>query len=195
MDEECPLVGKLNSCAAQSEKMAGRPSVRAIAEQYYNSPDALHGDHTPEVTILQERPVHRMMIYMHAQGASIPDIALNTGYSKMMVGQILRQPWARQRLLQILNETGRDAVRHFLTNEIAPSLEVLREVRDDAEEKGATRIIAADKILDRALGKATVTVESNITSRSVPADLQRIEADLQSTREQLAARGVSDGAN
>lgn len=195
MNEEHPLVGELSGTPTRNDRLASQARIRAAAAEYYGLPEALHGDRPPSIEILSERPVHRMMIYMHAQGASIADIAQNTGYAKAVVGQILRQPWARQRLLQILNETGRDAVRHFLTNEIAPSLEVLREVRDDTEEKGATRIIAADKILDRALGKATVTVESNITSRSVPADLQRIEADLQSTREQLAARGVSDGAN
>jgi len=177
----------------KSEAVAGRPDVRAIAESYYGSSDALHGDSVPEVTILNEKPIHRLMIYLHAQGASISDIAKHVGYSKVMVGQILRQPWARQRLIQLLNETGKDAVKHFLTNEVAPSLEVLREVRDDTSEKGNTRIMAASAILDRALGKPTVNVVTDNTNRNLPASAAAIDAELASVRSQLKAKGLDDG--
>lgn len=179
----------------QSEKLAGRMDVQAIAADYFGSSEALYGDKVPSITIMSEKPIHRMMVYLHGQGASIADIAQHTGFTKSFVGQVLKQPWARQRLVQILNETGRDAVKHFLTHEIAPSLEVLREIRDDGSQKGATRAMAADKILDRALGKPTVSIESNNTNKQVPADIQRIEADLKSVREQLASRGVPDGTN
>lgn len=179
----------------KSESVAGRPNVRAVAESYYGSPEALHGDTVPEVTIQNEKPIHRMMIYLHAQGASITDIAKHLGYSKVAVGQILRQPWARQRLLQILNETGKDAVKHFLTNEIAPSLEVLREVRDNGAEKGNVRVLAASAILDRALGKPTVSIVSDNTNRAIPADASRIDAEIAAVRKQLEAKGQSDGTN
>lgn len=178
----------------QSESVAMRPNVRAVAEAYYGSTDALHGDRVPDTTIQTERPIHRMMIYLHAMGASIRDIAKQTGYSYASVSQILRQPWARQRLIQILNECGRDQVKHFLSNEIAPSLEVLREVRDDVSTAPNVRVIAADKILDRALGKATVHVESNSTmlTGKIPDEVARIDADLRAVREQLSNRGVTD---
>lgn len=184
-------VSDQNGSAAQTEAVAARPDVGAIAAAYFDDPDRLQGDRVPETTIMTERPVHRMMIYLNAQGASPKEIANQTGYSYASVTQLLRQPWARQRLLQILKETGQDAVKHFLTNEISPSLEVLRAVRDDGTEKGATRVIAADKILDRALGKATVHVESNSTilSGKIPDEVARIDAELKSVRGQLAQKG------
>lgn len=188
-----PTAGGSN---AKAELNADRPDVAALAAAYFENPDALAGDSIGEVTIQKERPIHRMMIWMHAQGGKISDIATHTGYSPQMVRTILRQPWARQRLLQILKETGLDAVKHFLTHEVAPSLEVLREIRDgEIPGKASDRAGAANSILDRALGKATVHIESSGTIKNVPADLQRLEADIAATRQQLAERGQIENGN
>lgn len=175
---------------AAVEKHATNPAMVAVAESYFSDPERLSGDRLPDTVIQNERPVHRMMIWMHAQGAGVKDIATHTGYTEGAVRNILRQPWARQRLLQILKETGLDAVKHFLTHEVAPSLEVLREIRDgEIPGKASDRAGAANSILDRALGKPTVHVESDSTTRNVPADLQRLEAEIAATRQQLAERG------
>ena len=184
----------VNKGAEKSESTAGRQNVVEIASEYFESADRLHGDRVPETTIMSEKPIHRMMIYLHARGASVADIANHTGYHKQTVSQILRQPWARQRLLQILNECGIDHVKHFLTHEVAPSLEVLREVRDTAA-KPSDRTAAANAILDRALGKPTVHIESDNTTRNVPADMQRIDAEIAAVRKQLEGKGEITGAN
>ena len=183
--------GKGRQGSAQTtENRCGDPAVAAAAEAYFTDPERLHGDKAPNFIIQHERPMHRMMIYMHAQGASVGDIATQTGFSKSAVQNILRQPWARQRLVQILKESGFDAVKHFLTHEVAPSLEVLREIRD-GEIPGRTsdRLSASNAILDRALGKPTVHVESDNTTRTVPADIQRLEAEIAETRKQIEQRG------
>lgn len=198
LDGEHPLGGRVyvpvhnspGATTAKSELLASDPVVALAAESYYSDPDRLHGDQVPDCTIKKETPTHRLMIWMHAQGASVADIAKHTNYSTAMVRTTLKQPWARQRLLQILKETGADAVKHFLTHEVAPSLEVLREIRDgDIPGRTSDRAAAANSILDRALGKPTVHVESDTTTRSVPADIQRLEADLAATRKQLEERG------
>lgn len=166
------------------------PAVAAAADAYFEDSERLHGDKAPNLTIQREQPIHRMMIYMHAQGASAADISRQTGYTKHTVQQVLRQPWARQRLLQILKETCQDEVKHFLTHEVAPSLQVLREIRDgDIPGKTSDRASAANSILDRCLGKPTVHVESDNTNRTVPADLQRIEAEIAAARKALEERG------
>lgn len=172
---------------------AARPEVAAAAREYFEDPDRLHGDRVPSVTVLTEKPVHRMMIMLHAMGKTQKEIAEATGYSAAGVGQILRQPWARQRLLAYLKEAGQDAIQHFLKNETSNSLEVLREIRDDAKERGATRVAAANAILDRALGKPIAKVETDNTNRTVPADISSIEAEISRIREQLKAKGVPDG--
>lgn len=180
----------------KAETNAFRPGVVAVAEEYFGSTARLHGDRVSEVTIQNEKTVHRLMIYLHAQGASVKDIAHQTGYTPTTVSTVLRQPWARIRLTQILAECGIDQVKHFLTHEVAPSLEVLRELRDDTNQKGPTRAIAANSILDRALGKPVAHIESDSTTRHIPADLVRIEADIAATRKALEERGaLADGTS
>lgn len=176
---------------ATVENVAGRPEVRAAAEAYFEDPERLHGDRVAEQTILTEQPIHRMMVYLHSCGATAADIAQQTSYSKQYVTQVLRQPWARSRLVQLLNETGRDMVEHFKQHQVLPSLEVLQEIRDDAKVAASARINAANSILDRALGKPTVHVQSDNTNRSVPADVQRLDAELAAVRKQLEEKGAS----
>lgn len=173
---------------ATSEAIAVRPDVAAAAKEYFESEDRLHGDKVPELTILKEQPHHRMMVYLHASGAKATDIAEQTGYTSTYVAQVLRQPWARSRLVQILKECGKDRVKHFLTHEVAPSLEVLREIRDNRSAKEASRLTAANSILDRALGKPTVHVESDNTNRNVPDDMARIDQELKSLKQQINGR-------
>lgn len=171
---------------------AGNEANRQIAEEYFSDPDRLHGDKLSSTSTLTEKPIHRAWIYLHAQGATPREIADRTGYSYSAVASVLRQPWARQRLVQVLKETGQDQVKHFLKNEISPSLEVLREVRDNAKAKSSERISAANSILDRALGKPTVHIEADNTNRNVPADLQRLDAEIDSVKKLLNSRGVED---
>ena len=182
-------------CSTAAIKHAWKPEVQAIAEEYFTSPDRLHGDTVPSQTIAKEQPIHRMMLWMHAQGANVADIARNTGYTPGAVRNVIRQPWARARLVQILKETGLDPVKHFLSHEVAPSLETFREVRDDPKSPPMAKLTAADKILDRALGKPIAKIESDNTNRNVPADLQRLEQEIADTRKALGERGLLENAN
>lgn len=166
------------------------PAVQEYAEQYFENPDRLAGDKPATNAIITEKPIHRSIIYLHACGASPADIASQTGFTVHHVRHILRQPWARQRLVQILNETGRDRVKHFLQQEVSSSLEVLREVRDDSNASAAARIAASNAILDRALGKPVAFTESKSTITNIPAEAARIDAELRSVREQLASKGA-----
>jgi DNA-binding MarR family transcriptional regulator len=187
------LPPRISTCDAKQKTSNNLDDARAqlAAETYFKSGDALHGDTLPVLALASEKPIHRVMIYLHAQGASLQDIARHTGYTYQYVTQVMRQPWARQRLMTILKESCQDAVKHFLTHEVAPSLEVLREVRDSSTASAQAKIAASNSILDRALGKPTVTVESASTIRNVPADMQRIEADLAAVRSQLESKGAT----
>lgn len=179
-----------NSYAATG---ATKDSNRLAAEEYFSSGDALHGDRVPSMRIDKETPSHRLMIWMHAQGASNKDIGAQLGYTPFYVGQVLRQPWARLRLTDILREAGIDKVKHFLANEVAPSLEVLRDIRDNGTNRASDRASAANSILDRALGKPVAKVESDSTVRNLPADVVRLEADIAAARKQLEDMGHGNG--
>ena len=177
-----------NSAAGKSESVASRPDVAAMAASYFESPDRLHGDEVGETTILKEKPIHRAMIYLHASGCTYKEIAEQCDVAYATVVNLFKQPWAKDRLTSILRELGTDQVRHFLTCEVSPSLEVLREIRDDRSKLASSRIAAANSILDRALGKPTVHVETDNTNRSIPTDMSKIDAELSALRKQVESK-------
>lgn len=181
--------------AQKTEARCVDPGTAAVADAYFSSPDRLHGDKVPNLTTLKETPMHRMMVYMHAAGKTAREIADQTNYSYSSVSQVLRQPWARERVVQILKETGGDMVRHFLNSEVSPSLEVIRDIRDDPKAKPADRITAAKDLIDRALGKATIMVESKSEVKNIPSDAARLDAEIAAVRKQLSSKGFSDGPN
>lgn len=147
----------------------------------------------PDRYIHSEKPEHVLICYMIAAGKSKQEVATQTGMSYSAVNQISKQPWFRTRYLAIIKEAGMDAVEAFVKGESIASLEVLREVRDNLEEKGATRITAANSLLDRALGKPTVHVESesNLTVESAASTKEDIERQIATISKELQDRGQS----
>ena len=79
-----------------------------------------------------------------------------------------------------------------------PSLEVLRSIRDNPNEKGATRVSAVNSILDRGLGKPVAYVESKTTlnihtaadaADQVQSELEKIDRELQDRGVKMISRG------
>lgn len=180
-----PRQGGRGSQDAKAEKNGLRPEVQAVVDEYMNDEDRLHGDTIPETVILHERPIHRAMIYAHALGKTINEIAEQLGVTRTTVSNTLRQPWARLRLTAILKDLHKDEVEHFYKTEVGPSLEVLREIRDNKVASATARIQASNAILDRALGKPTVHVESDNRNTAVPADMARLDSELAALRKQV----------
>lgn len=174
---------------------AADPRAIAMAEQYLENPRRLAGDPMPNAVRMTEKPQHRMMVYLHACGQDARQIAnqLNLDYGS--VCQILRQPWARNLLVTMLDELGRDQVKHFLQTQVNPSLQVLQEIRDNSTAKHSDRIAATNSILNRALGMPVAHVESKNTNRNIPVDLARLDAEIESVRTQLASKGSEVHAN
>ncbi len=158
------------------------PRVQAVAEEYYTSPDRLVGKNMPGHVYLAEKPIHRMMVYLQAAGYTVREIAEQTGYSAASVNLVLQQPAAREASRQIIAENGGEAVTRFLNKQVGPSLLVLQEIRDDITAARRDRAAAANSLLDRALGKPLTKVESDNTNRNVPADMARIDAELETLR-------------
>lgn len=173
-----------HTCNTAAEHHAANPAVVAANEQYFESPDRLHGAGVPSQTIVREKPIHRMMVLLSAKGLSNKEIAEHVDMTPTQVSLVLRQPWAQARLVQILKETSMDEIRHFHKTEVVPSLHVLREIRDSAP-KHSDRLAASKEILDRALGKATIHVEAKNTNTNLPADMARLDAEIASLRKQV----------
>lgn len=150
-------------------------------EKLFNSAEPSHG-------VLHEQPEHRLMIWMKSQGASNREIARQLGYSEPWVSQVLRQPWARERIVNILKDAGGDELGTILKGAAADSLHTLIDLRDTSLNP-AVRRAAADSLLDRYLGKPTQHVETKqaiTVSQSSLTDIDREIATYQAEINRLA---------
>lgn len=113
----------------------------------------------PVVTLMAEKPEHRIVCYLKAQGLPHKEIAERTGYTAEHVGTILAQPWARKRVLEEINDAGRGSLTELFSLEAHQSLAVLCEIRDDKRAAAAVRVTACKELLDRHLGKSVARHE------------------------------------
>lgn len=107
----------------------------------------------------KEKPVHRLMAVLAAQGLSPSEIAEHTGMKVELVRSVLREPWAKRVVAQLLMDRGRQAAETILKSAASDSVFTLIELRDTAKSE-AVRKGCADSILDRYLGKPTQYVKS-----------------------------------
>ena len=166
-----------------------------LDRQYFDeNPERLHNDRRPDMAVIHEKPEHRVMIMLKAQGYANREIAGITGYKEMHVGRVLRQPWARQRLLDLLNEQGKDAIAEVLRGECKNSIFTLVELRDTAESE-QVRASCADKLLDRYLGRPTQHVEVSADTTITHKDVSGIDAEIEKTQREIERlQGVQGSA-
>lgn len=174
----------LNSPLADSSTES---DYRSDSDQLFNSKD-------PNLAILHEKPEHRLCIFLKVQGLTNREIAAKVGYTEPWVSQLLRQPWARTRIVHELQAAGRDIVQGLLATEAAESVYRLIELRDQDEEKGVARA-AADSILDRFLGKPTQHVKTEQVKRTA-GDIEAVDRELaELEREEKRLRGIVIATN
>lgn len=174
MESELSLPGKPPK--AVNRQLWENSPLRAIYREE-DSPvaegDRLFNERPPNLAILHEKPEHRLLLWMKAQGASNREIARQSGYTEPWLSQLFRQPWAKDRLVQIMTDEGKDLVQGLLQSACADSIYKLMELRDGAESEQVQRS-AADSLLDRWLGKPRQTIEA--TTAQVNLNLEDVEA-------------------
>lgn len=129
-------------------------------QDYLSNPNRLFADRPPNLRILHEKPEHRVILFLKAQGLSNTEIAQRTGFQVAWIGQVLRQPWARQRLVEELQSAGVDAIQATVKAAALDSVWRLIDERDNKDAKPSERIAAANSLLDRYLGKPVAHIES-----------------------------------
>lgn len=117
--------------------------------------DALFGDIDPTVFAKKETPLKRRMAELCMKGFTTKQIADLVERSPATVSNALRQPAARTRMINLMRNEVQDELRAFLDQEVMPSLEVIRDIRDDPNNKAEVRQSAAVHLLDRRLGRPT----------------------------------------
>lgn len=148
---------------------------------------------TGMVITRSDDPKYRLMEHMAACGKTRRDIADTLGMSYSWVCQVFKQRWFKDNVIAVLKDNGRDHVQAFLKAECMPSLEVVRDIRDNESEKGATRLAAANTILDRLLGKPTnkIEVDGSLNINTVDKEAEQLLAEAKSLDEKLKARGMT----
>jgi hypothetical protein len=135
-------------------------------------------------TVLHEKPVHRLMQTMFAKGYTIEEIAQHTNYTRARVGVILRQPWAQMHIVDDVKKSVRDELKEFLEGEVLPSLQIVRDLRDNPENPAAVRLAAADQILNRFLGRPNQPITqgevdpSKLTTQELERRVSQIVAGM-----------------
>lgn len=145
--------------------------------EYTTKTDALFNDQPAYQAILREQPRHRLILWMTAQGHTPQEVADALGITKQTVYNVRKQPWFREMFVKLTTSMGKDAAMQLLKGEVLPSLQTLVEIRDCAE-KDSDRRAAADSLLDRYLGKATVRVDNDAKApNDVPAEVAALQAE------------------
>jgi hypothetical protein len=157
-----------------NKQMFDQNEMRGQTQEFYSGEKGLKGDVPPNFAIEKERPEHRLMLYLKAQGKTNQEIAKMMGYSYGWVCQVVRQPWFRKAFIETCEVAGLDSVTQFLEGEVMTSLETLVELRDSGE-KEQTRLTAANSLLDRFLGKPTVKVETENVSKNLDDATKEVE--------------------
>lgn len=154
----------------------------AASEAYGTAPNRLFGDAGARLEILTEKPEHRLIIVLKSKGYSNAEIAQMTDFSKVQVASVLRQPWARMRLLDLIEKGGEDPLQALIKSSAIDNVETLIEVRDDPNAGATARINAANALLDRYLGRPLQKVQSeslnvNLSVNKIDEELVRLQAE------------------
>lgn len=155
------------------------PSARVVREDFSTLENRLFCDQPASYNIKHERPEHRVIVFLKAQGMSNKEVSERTGFTTVMIGYVLKQPWARVRLLQEITEMGRDGMAEILKGAAVDSVLTLLDVRDSEKSRPSDKIAAANSLLDRYLGKPTQRVESiNTNVNASMCDVKKMQAEL-----------------
>lgn len=160
---------------------------------YQDRMDALFNDKPAYQAVLKESPRHRLILWMTANGHSPQQIADALGITKQTVYTVRKQPWFREMFVRITSDLGKDSVTQFLKSEVMPSLETLREIRDDPNAKTSDRRGAATDLLDRYLGKPVAKVDdTGKAPADLPSEVEQLQNEAKRLSEELKASGLSE---
>lgn len=120
----------------------------------------------------------RLIIYFKALGLKNKDIATQLGVSAETVGRTLRSPVAQEELARVQQEIiFKQPIEMFRTL-LPAAVKVVAEIMMSKRASSGTRLVAAEKIMDRALGKPTQEIKQEVSNiRDLIDALDRQERD------------------
>ena len=134
----------------------------------------------PQYIRQQELPNHRVIIELSAKGYTAREIAKLVDQSPTQVQDILRQPQYQQNIANTIRRVqGVDEeIVMLIKEEVVNSVKTMVEIRDNPNTPDATRLAAADKILERRYGKANQPINQGSTVDLATLDIAEIASQL-----------------
>ena len=147
--------------------------------------EGFKNDADPKYLLGRERPWHRTVINMAAAGYMNVEISKAVGRDIGSVENTLRQPFAREYLINEAKKTVQDEIKAILESEAMPSIRKLVAVRDGEGVRSSDVLAASNSLLDRFLGKP---VQPMTTDAKPVAQLSDEELRAQVQAELTAAK-------
>lgn len=116
--------------------------------------DRLWNQNDPNYLLQREKPWHRQAQELAMGGMTVHEIGITVNRTPQAVSQVLKQPFAQERMIAETKKKLADEMREFLEAEIMPTLRLYKEARDNDALKMDVRLNAAARLEDRFLGKA-----------------------------------------
>lgn len=139
--------------------------------------DPLGTQTQPRALLVHEKPEHRLVAALKAQGYAHTEIAALTGYSKVHIGTIVNQPDTRRMIFQEISKRGGDSLAALMSSDVPQAWENIVELANKAESE-PVKLSANKHILDRVLGQ---TVARTQTDARPLHDLEATEREIART--------------
>ena len=150
---------------------------------------SFHNPREPQVPIQTERPEHRAVLLLKMQGLTNIEIEERTGYTRVHIATIVKQPWAQAYMSQNMHLAGMDQVIHTLKGSALKAAKRLEEEIDNEDTGDARSRIAASKIvIQQIYGAAAVNVTHHVADDPDKASDAEIDARINELRQLQATR-------
>ena len=181
---------------SQDNTTRENPYIRPADAAFTPDVDSLFAGKPAYAVIKNEKPEHRLMLWLSLQGHSPEQIAKQLGYHVVTVRLIRKQEWFRNAFVRLSAEFGKSAVQTFLEGEVLPALIRTAELALSADSD-AVKLSANKELLDRYLGKSVAKTESKISSTidATVADVTSLLAERARNEEKLRSNGIIAGSN
>ncbi len=179
---ECPLEDSWATSTPSMEKRATHFTSRVEDTQTNKtetnaSPFFNQEECDPQYVLKKERPEHRFICYLAAQGFTSTEIAKETGFTTAMIHYVRKQPWAQTFIANAMEKAGHKLVMQELQGSAREAAKKLVKIMrgEEAGAKVADIAKAANDILNRCYGTAPQVVmhstvdPSNLTDEELAA--------------------------
>ena len=126
-------------------------TVEETAPRFFNQ-----DKRKPQHVLQVERPEHRAICILAAQGLTSTEISEQTGWTTATIQNVRKQEWAQVYIAQLMEKAGRKSVMNDLQGAARDAAAlIIKSVRGELEDqKPADRCKDAHKLLDRLYGTA-----------------------------------------